>query len=110
MKPLPQDPPVYEPPPERWFDRHEHQGKEMSATTKTLSAMWLTLHDRMRLPLPTAPRKFSLVEHEQLAKLAEKFGPSVMTAWRIGCNYIEKGEQPETAFKNLLAAKGLRDE
>ena len=25
MKPLPEDPPVYQRPPERWFEVHEHE-------------------------------------------------------------------------------------
>lgn len=132
MKELPQPPPVYEPPPEMWFARHQHarisklvQDPEGSdddkgatevpdlspaAIAKTLMAMWLTLHDRMRLPLPTAQRKFNVAEIEMFKKLEKKLGPTLMDVWRTACVYVPKNELPEDAFKNLLAGKGLSDE
>ena len=111
MKPLPPDPPVYELPAARWFERHEHEGSGIVSAVRTLTAMLLTLHDRMRLPAPAAERKFPLTEQEQLARLVDKFGrESVMTVWRDACGNIEKGETPEAAFKGLLAGKGLKDE
>jgi len=112
MKDLPPDPPVWTPPPERWFDRHEHNPEDMTSASlaRTLSAMWMTLHDRMRLPLPTKPRNFTTVENEMARKLIAKLGPSMMLTWRMACNYANKDETPEEEFRNLLAAKGIHDE
>lgn len=109
MKDLPPDPPVYTPPPERWFDQHRHSGDGIADKTKTLNAMWLTLHDRMCLPLPKKAKTFSPMEREGFDKLSKRLGDSLMDVWRIACVYI-KDEEPEVAFKNLLAAKGLGDE
>ena len=132
MKELPQDPPVYTFPPELWFAKHQHArisklaqdpegtaGDESvieepdlspAAIAKTMMAMWLTLHDRMRLPLPTAQRKFTVGEIEMFKKLEKKLGPTLMDVWRTACIYVSKDELPEDAFKNLLAAKGLTNE
>lgn len=112
MKDLPPDPPVWTPPPERWFDRHEHNPADMTpaALTRTLSAMWMTLHDRMRIPLPTKARNFTVTDFEMLRKLISKLGTATMLTWRMACNYAKKDETPEEAFRNLLAAKGLYDE
>lgn len=116
MKDLPEDPPIYTSPPERWFDRHRPATSADGrpdltnvALTKTLNAMWLILHDSVRLPLPTAERKFSAVEQEMLRKLLVKMGVEVIDIWRAACIYC-RGEEPEVAFKNLLAAKGLYDQ
>lgn len=111
MKELPPPPPIWTPPPERWFDRHEHPLiARASDNVKTLNAMRLILHDRMGLPAPNQCN-FTVVECEMLAKLAAKLGPALMSTWRMACVYGPKrGEDPETAFTNLLKAKGLEDE
>lgn len=115
MKELPSDPPVYTPPPERWFDRHEHAtlsgmpDMTPAALTNTLNAMWLTLHDRRREPVP-ASHKFGVAEREMLTKLIGKFGDSLMSAWRTACNYTGDCEDTDKAFHNLLSAKGLDNE
>ena len=115
MKELPPDPPIYTPPPGRWFERHEHSTvaglpeTTPTALTNTLNAMWLTLLDRRREPAPAA-HKFSLADREMLTKLIGKFGDSLMTAWRMACNHTGDCEDAEKAFRNLLSAKGLSDE
>lgn len=110
MKDLPEPPKPWTPKPEHWFYRHEHTGDSRPEICKTLSAMWLTLHDRMRLPLPTAPREFGIVELAMFARLHRHFGEATMSVWRSACNHVKADENPEEAFKNLLAAKGLEDE
>ena len=113
MKDLPPDPPVYVPSSERWFERHEHDPKDNPVTgrARTLSAMWLTLHDRMRLPLPKKSRQLGVVEIEMLKSYVERVGADMaMTLWRSACNHVKRDENPETAFMNLLKAKGVKDE
>ena len=113
MKDLPPDPPIYTPPPERWFDRHEHKPGDTSriALTTTLSAMWLTLHDRMRLPLPSNQRTFSVIDITMAESFIKRIGADMtMSMWRSACNYVDRQESPEIAFRNLLAAKGVNDE
>ena len=111
MKELPHAPAPWTPPPERWYDQHEHPLiARASDNAKTLNAMRLILHDRMGLPTPKQ-RNFTAVEGEMLAKLAAKLGPALMSTWRMACIYGPKrGEDPEAAFTNLLKAKGLHDE
>lgn len=112
MKDLPEDPPVWTPPPERWFDRHEACAADapLLELTKTLSAMWLTLHDRMRLPLPTAAHKFTMPDQEMLRKLIAKHGPATMLIWRAACDRVPTEVAPEKLFRDILAVKGLYDE
>lgn len=111
MKELPPDPPVYTPPAERWFERYECTGTTRQEMCQALSAMWLTLHDRMRLPLPVKPRLFTVVETAMAASLFTRKGPgAVMAAWRSACDRAPKDEKPETVFLNLLSMKGVKDE
>lgn len=110
MKELPQDPPVWTPPPERWFDRYHHEaGGNFGLTARTLSAMWLTVHDRKGMPLPTKPKTFGPTEQEMLAKLTSLYGARTMDVFRAACNRIEKRESMEDAFRRLLSGKGLEE-
>lgn len=111
MKDLPPNPPVWKPPAERWFDRHECTGDSRVETGRTLTAMWLTLHDRMRLPLPTKTRTFTAIELAMLSSLTKRLGADmVMTMWRSACNHVKRDEEPDKAFLNLLKARGIKDE
>ena len=71
--------------------------------------MWLTLLDRRREVAPPT-HKFTLADREMLCKLIDRFGDSLMTVWRMACNYTGDCEDAEKAFRNLLSAKGLDNE
>jgi len=103
MKPLPPDPPIYVPPPERWFDQHRHSGDSLPAVTKTLMAMWLMVHDRLGLPLPTKNKSFGAADREGLDRAIKTFGDDLMFEFSNRCNRIERdGIDAETAFRKIM--------
>ena len=107
MKDLPIDPPIYTPPAELWYLRHQHISGGPNDSTRTMMAMWLMLHDRMQCGLPTAKRTFSTTEHEMFKTLEKKFGKNLMDAWDSACLHIDRDEAPAIAFTRLLSSKGL---
>lgn len=107
MKDLPADPPVYTPPKELWYLRHQHVAGGLNESTRTMMSMWLILHDRMQCVPPTAKRTFSTTEYEMFKNLEKKLGSSLMDVWSVACLRIDRDETPSVAFTRLLSAKGL---
>ena len=111
MKPLPEDPPVYQRPPERWFEVHEHEtvsgkpSEKMAAIVRTRQAMLLTFLDYIGLPLEKTDKPMPAA----LGNLCSAFisannKPSCMSVWRELCkNTTSKSdESPENQFARLL--------
>ena len=102
MKDLPPFPPVYVPPPERWFDQHEHDATVTSA--RTMMAMQLTVYDRVGdMPLVVS-RRFTAAEGESFARLVRLLGADLMTVWRTRCDNLPKVSDPEVAFAALMTS------
>ena len=100
MKDLPPFPPVYVPPPDRWFDRHEHTDTVTSA--RTMMAMLLTVYDRIGILPPVVSRRFTAAEGESFYRLARLLGTELMTTWRSHCDQLSKLADPESAFSALM--------
>lgn len=107
MKDLPPDPPVYTPPKEQWFQRHEHAvDGTMAAAATTLSAMRLLVYDRMKLQVPEKQPVFSALERSQLDGLVRMLGPHLMSVWRASCDNISREESDPVKVFNRMLNKG----
>lgn len=113
MKELPPDPPVYSPPPQRWFERYEHpEGEEPSPLnmSKDMAAMWLIFLDCCGLPLPEkaspAQLRPSLDEAVFGAAAAKRRGYGPIESWRRCCirsdRSVTQTEAKEVFAKRLL--------
>jgi len=124
MKTLPEDPPVYQRPPERWFEVHEHEtvsgkskdweqtgafvtspSENRAAIVRTRQAMLLTFLDYMGLPLEKTDKPMPAA----LGNLCSAFisannKPSCMSVWREVCKNatLKEDESPENQFARLL--------
>ena len=112
MKELPPDPPVWNPPPERWFDQHEHDPKDTSnvALGKTLAAMWLTLLDRQRIPAPATMPKWTTADFEMVRGLIAKHGTFLMQGYREACDRAAKDTNLTGLLRDMVSTKGFRHE
>lgn len=73
------------------------------AVTKTLTAMWLVLLDRLGEPVPEKPKAFAVVEREQFARHLKRLGgQGVMDAWRDACGRLERAQDASAAFNKML--------
>ena len=111
MKELPADPKPWRPPPERWFDRHEHTPE--TSDIRTLTAMRLIVYDRVGLGTPADKWVVTPVETELLRKCLWLYpdGDDLMKVWRDRCSALRQlahGESAVPVYINLLAliAKG----
>lgn len=130
MKPLPEDPPVYQRPPERWFEVHEHEmisnkskdwertgafvtspSENMVAIVRTRQAMLLTFLDYIGLPLEKTDKPMPAA----LGNLCSTFisansKPSCMSVWRELCKNatLKEDETPEKLFVRLLQTGAKR--
>lgn len=97
---LPPPPTPYVPPPERWFDRHTHTDDP----TRTLTAMWLMLNDR--LGQKATSRRFTPVDNTMLFRMIDKHGSNLMLVWADACNGAS-GRATETFTKLLSDTRTL---
>ena len=104
MMTLPPPPPVYETPPERWFDRYNVTA-DQGGLGATLNAMWAILHDRLNCQ-PESHR-FTTVEGQLLKQLHAKYGERMMDVWREACNQPLLVIKVEDTFLQMLSGKGL---
>ncbi len=117
MKPLPEDPPVYQRPPERWFEVHEHEtvsgkpSEKISSLVRTRQAMLMTFLDYTGLPLektdkPMSPSIMNLCS----AFISANSKPSCMSVWRDICKNatLKEDETPEKLFVRLLQTNTKR--
>lgn len=117
MKTLPKDPPVYQRPPERWFEIHEHEtildrpSEKISALVRTHQAMLLTFLDYIGLPLEKTNKPMPAA----LGNLCSTFisansKPSCMSVWREICKNaaLKEDETPEKLFVRLLQTNTKR--
>lgn len=111
MKPLPTPPPAYERPKERWFENHTHPTWDgelttsIIATSKTLNAMWLMLHDRTMRPLPSKVKTHSTSERDYLMKLLKAKGDSAMEYWGDLCDTVDREQDVERSWQYLITKR-----
>ena len=108
MKPLPQNPEPYLRPKERWFENYTHptddDGKPVISTmvmSKTLTAMWLMLHDRTRKPLPKKTLVVNISDREWLMEMLNKES-DIMEYWGEQCNNVNDKMPVTRAWAMLL--------
>lgn len=117
MKTLPEDPPVYQRPPERWFEIHEHEtilgkpSEKISSLVRTHQAILMTFWDYMGLPFEKTDKPMPAA----LGNLCSTFisansKPSCMSVWRELCKNatLKEDETPEKLFIRLLQTNTKR--
>ena len=111
MKTLPPNPEPYKRPKERWFEIHKHPMNEngkcdlgLSALTRTLTAMWLMLHDRTFRELPKKAKIQSASEKDSLCAMLKHEG-DVMLYWGNLCNKVDPDEPIEKSWQKLHNVK-----
>jgi len=108
MKPLPENPPIYARPKERWFENHRHKRTEDNkpdlsgpALTRTLMAMWHMLHDRTGRPLPTKPKLVKVTDKEWLKRMLT-VEPEIMLYWGALCGSASPVEDVSYSWNKLM--------
>ena len=108
MKPLPKNPEPYLRPKERWFENYTHplddDGKPIISTivlSRTLTAMWLMLHDRTRNPLPTKAIIVNISDRENLIKMLKRES-DFMQYWGDKCNNVFRTNDLDLTWARLL--------
>ena len=86
MKELPPDPMPWTPPAERWYDRHEHTAE--TSVDRTLTAMRLTVYDR--LGIACGPFKSTPALREAFTQALRRHPEDMMSVWRDLCSGIRK--------------------
>jgi len=117
MKPLPEDPPIYQRPPERWFEVHEHEtvsgkpSEKMAAIVRTRQAMLMTFLDYTGLPLEKTDKPMpAALGNLCSAFISANSKPSCMSVWRELCKNatLKEDETPEKLFVRLLQTNTKR--
>ena len=108
-KGLPPDPAPWQPPPERWFDRHEHTAG--TTAMRTLTAMRVVVYDRVGLIESVRKHTVTPAENELLQKCLKRYPDDLMSRWRERCAALRPVPYEESAdliYTKLLAeiAKG----
>lgn len=114
MKALPEPPPLYKRPKERWFENHNHLYTEdgeidisMMAVSKTLNAMWLMLHDRTQNQLPSKPKMQNPSDMEHVRTILKQ-RENIMSYWGDLCNNADSSQNIDILWQQLLI-RGTRN-
>ena len=108
-KGLPPDPAPWQPPPERWFDRHEHTAG--TTAMRTLTAMRIIVYDRVGLIESVRKHTVTPAETELLQQCLKRYPDDLMSKWRERCASLRPipfAESADLTYTRLLAeiAKG----
>ena len=102
MKELPPDPKPWTPPPERWYDRHQHSAGVHA--TRTIIAMRLTVFDRLGIVRPGTFTISSALQ-ELFDRCLQRHGDGIMTVWRERCSGLTplSTDDGDQLFPKMLA-------
>lgn len=113
MKELPPDPKPWTPPPERWYDRHEHTAT--TPASRTIMAMRMTVFDRLGFTTVAATYTISPAVVSLFEQCLLRHPDNLMETWRIMCAVLSphhdaNGEQLFlTALGRMAKGRGATE-